>query len=130
MATGSFATAINCMDGRVQSPVKHWLKDNTGAEYVDMITEPGADKLVADGSLSQREAIRAKVLISVNNHKSGCIAIVGHHDCAGNPVSKQEHLKHIRKAIATVTSWNLGVRVLGLWVNDKWVVEPLTESGS
>jgi carbonic anhydrase len=129
MATGSFATAINCMDGRVQCPVKHWLKDNTGAEYVDMITEPGADKLMADGSLSQREAVRAKVLTSVNYHKSGSVAVVGHHDCAGNPVAKEEHLKHIRKAMAAVTSWNLGVRVFGLWVNEKWEVEPLPESG-
>ena len=130
MATGSFATAINCMDGRVQDPVSRWLKDNTGARYVDMITEPGADKLMADGSLSQREAIRAKVMISVNVHQSRTVAVVGHHDCAGNPVAKEEHLKHIRKAMATVMSWNLGVRVLGLWVNERWQVEPLLEAGS
>jgi len=130
MATGSFATAINCMDGRVQDPVSRWLKDNTGARYVDMITEPGADKLMADGSLSQREAIRAKVMISVNVHQSRTVAVVGHHDCAGNPVAKEEHLEHIRKAMATVMSWNLGVRVLGLWVNERWQVEPLLEAGS
>jgi carbonic anhydrase len=130
MATGSFTTAINCMDGRVQDPVSRWLKDNTGARYVDMITEPGADKLMADGSLSQREAIRAKVMISVNAHQSRTVAVVGHHDCAGNPVARDEHLKHIRKAMVTATSWNLGVRVLGLWVNEKWEVEPLPETGS
>lgn len=127
MATGKFATAINCMDGRVQRPVIHWLGKNTGADYVDMITEPGADKLMADGSLSQREAIRAKVLISVNQHKSGCVAIIGHYDCAGNPVTKEEHLKHIRKAVETVRGWNLPVRILGLWVNEQWEVEPVVE---
>jgi len=129
MTTGNFGTAINCMDGRVQCPVKHWLKENSGVDYVDMITEPGADKLMAEGSLSQREAIRAKVMISVSHHKSGVVAVVGHHDCAGNPVAKEEHLRHIRKAMDTVKSWNLGVRVLGLWVDDKWEVEPLAGSG-
>jgi hypothetical protein len=68
-------------------------------------------------------------MISVNHHKSGVVAVVGHHDCAGNPVGKEEHVRHIRKAMDTVKSWNLGVRVLGLWVNDKWEVEPLTGSG-
>jgi carbonic anhydrase len=130
MATGTFATAINCMDGRVQGQVADWLKDNTGADYVDMITEPGADKLMAAGSLSQREALRAKVLISVNNHKSSCVAVIGHHDCAGNPVAKEEHLKHIRKAVETVRGWNLPVRILGLWVNEQWEVEPVIEHRS
>ena len=41
MAEGTFATAINCMDGRVQLPVIKFLQERFKAEYVDIISEPG-----------------------------------------------------------------------------------------
>jgi len=44
-----FATAINCMDGRCQLPVIEWMKKRYGVEYVDMITEPGPDGVLAEG---------------------------------------------------------------------------------
>jgi hypothetical protein len=123
MENKTFATAINCMDGRVQIPVTDWLKDVSRADYVDMITEPGADKLLAEGSLSARESLRQKVLISVNVHGSRVVAVAGHHDCAGNPVSRDTHLNQIRKGMANITTWNLDVEVIGLWVNEQWEVE-------
>jgi len=33
---GKFATAINCMDGRVQLPVINWLMENLSVDYVDI----------------------------------------------------------------------------------------------
>lgn len=35
---GKFATAINCMDGRVQIPVIEYIKSKYEVDYVDMIT--------------------------------------------------------------------------------------------
>jgi hypothetical protein len=82
----TFATAINCMDGRVQIPVTDYLKFNFGAEYVDMITEPGPNKILAENNDKIRLAsIKERVAISVERHHSNLIALVGHHDCAGNP---------------------------------------------
>jgi hypothetical protein len=43
-----FVMAINCMDGRVQLPVIEWLKKEYEADYVDMITEPGPNKILAE----------------------------------------------------------------------------------
>src|SRR5260221_2454579 len=43
MATGTFGTAINCMDGRVQTPIADWVKMHFSVTLVDMITEAGAD---------------------------------------------------------------------------------------
>jgi carbonic anhydrase len=129
MSNATFATAINCIDGRVQCPVKHWMKENLGIEYVDMVTEPGPDEVMAEGSLMLREAIRRKVMISVNAHKSTVVAVVGHHDCAGNPLAKEDHLRQVRKGADTVRTWNVPVRVLGLWVNDKWEVEVVSDTG-
>ncbi|MGZ3602969.1 MAG: carbonic anhydrase, partial [Ktedonobacterales bacterium] len=75
MATGIFGTAINCIDGRAQGPVADWVKVNGNVQYVDMITEPGADKALAQSSPSRIESIKQSVLISVNAHKSSIIAI-------------------------------------------------------
>ncbi|HEX8032243.1 MAG TPA: carbonic anhydrase [Ktedonobacterales bacterium] len=123
MATGTFGTAINCIDGRAQGPVADWVKMNGHVQYVDMITEPGADKVLAQGSPSRIESIKQSVLISVNAHKSAIIAIAGHHDCAANPVSQDEHFAHIRAAVQVVASWGLPVRIVGLWVNEWGYIE-------
>lgn len=123
MATEKFVTAINCIDGRAHNPVFNWLKTSFDAEYVDRITEPGADKALARGPAEVLEAIKQKVLISVNAHDSKIVAVVGHHDCAANPVSEAQHKLDIGEAVATVQSWNLPVQLIGLWINSEWQVE-------
>ena len=47
MGGKTFATAINCMDGRVQEQVTLLIKESTGVDYVDMITVAGPDKVLA-----------------------------------------------------------------------------------
>ena len=60
--TKKFATAINCMDGRVQSPTIDYIKSNFNVDYVDMITEPGPNKILAEGKEEQViEALKKKV---------------------------------------------------------------------
>lgn len=122
MAEGKFATAINCIDGRTQNPVSEWIKKNHSADYVDTVTEPGCDKTLLQ-NLEKIDQIKAKVQISINAHGSSLIAIAGHHDCAGNPVSKDEHIAQIKKSVEIIKSWNLPVKVVGLWVNDQWKIE-------
>ena len=123
MSEGKFATAINCMDGRVQAPVTAYLKKKYGVDYVDMITEPGSDGiLAANKDKAIIESIKKKVGISTGRHGSKYISVAGHHDCAGNPVDKDTHLAHIRSAIKTVKSWGVKAEVIGLWVDDRWKV--------
>ncbi len=125
MSHGKFGTVINCMDGRVQEPVARWLKGTYALDYVDTITEPGADRLMAEGPAEQVAAILAKVKISVNAHGSRLVAVAGHADCAGNPVSAEEHHAHIRRALEVVRGWGLPVEVVGLWVDQLWQVHKL-----
>ncbi len=120
---GIFATAINCMDGRVQTPVIEWLKRRYQVDYVDMITEPGPNKILSENKNRMIvESIKKRVEISVVKHNSRLVAIVGHHDCAGNPVKKSVQLEQILSAIKTVESWNFEVQIIGLWVNENWEV--------
>lgn len=119
-----FVTAINCMDGRIQIPVIDWLKKEYKTDYVDMITEPGPNKILAENKeLAIVESIKKRVEISVKKHQSRLIATIGHHDCAGNPVDKELKIKQINEAIKIIKSWGFGVQVIGLWVNENWQVE-------
>lgn len=120
MAKGKFATSVSCMDGRIQIPLTNWIKENFSVDYVDTITEPGIDKLVADNT--DLESIKIKVKISINKHESELIVVSGHYDCAGNPVSNEEHITQIKKGIEVISSWNLGVKVVGVWVDDTWKI--------
>ncbi|OGN99613.1 MAG: hypothetical protein A2Y59_05785 [Chloroflexi bacterium RBG_13_52_14] len=123
MSEKKFATAINCMDGRTQLPVMEYMKKKYKVDYVDTITEPGPNGILASNKdHATVESIKRRVVISTGKHGSKYIAVVGHHDCAGNPVDKNTHLMHIRNAIKTVKSWGFNTEVIGLWVDENWKV--------
>jgi len=123
---GSFATAVNCMDGRVQLPVIHWLKDTYHVDYVDMITDPGPIKILSENTdIALIESIKKRVAISTDKHGSKNIAIVGHYDCAGNPVNKETQLSQLSRSIQLVRSWNNNISVIGLWVDEDWIVHTI-----
>lgn len=120
----TFACAFNCMDGRCQEQVGTWLKQYAGVAHIDTITEPGVDALLA-GTASDAftEWLRAKAAISAEKHGARTAAVVGHMECAGNPVPREEHAAHITDAVNAVTAWHLFDDVVGLLVNEKWEVE-------
>ncbi len=98
-----FATAINCMDGRTQLPVIAYLKEKCKVDCVDMVTEAGPVRILAD--FADRiliDSIKHRVEISTERHGSHYIAIVGHSDCAGNPVSEGIQREQIRKSVKIV----------------------------
>lgn len=123
-----FATAINCIDGRVQMPVFNWMDLHCQVQYVDMITEPGADKILVSGSQSDIYSIKRKIDVSISGHQSTAIAIVGHHDCLGNPVSREEHFDFIKRSISVIESWEYWVRLIGLYVNEWSAVDVVYDS--
>ena len=127
MTKETFATAINCMDGRTQEPIISWAKKTFGVNYVDAITEPGPDKILAEGPDTLVESIKNRVMISVNKHGSQNVIMVSHHDCAGNPVSKEEHLDQLKKSVDVISSWELGVKIIGVWIGEGWKVNKLIE---
>jgi hypothetical protein len=130
MKPGKFATAINCMDGRIQDLVANWVKRSGGVDYVDMVTEPGADHVLTHEWPSVIEHIRRKVQVSVNAHGSQLVALVAHEDCAGNPVAKEQHIEQIRKGLDVLSGWGLRVRLLGLWVDADGNIEVVAESAA
>ena len=118
MAEGKFATSVSCMDGRIQIPLAKWIKENYSVDFVDVITEPGVDHKVAENL--DLASIKSKISISINAHKSEMVVVSGHYDCAGNPVSDEEHIVQIKKSVEIISSWNLGTNVIGVWVDGSW----------
>ena len=105
MSAQKFGTVINCIDGRVQIPVNDFLKAAFGLDYVDSITEPGPNRLFS--SNRDETAITAaleKVKISATKHGSKVLGIVGHYDCAANPVTESEHIAQIKNAVEALKS--------------------------
>lgn len=117
----TFACAINCMDGRVQDAVKKYMQNNYSVDYVDMVTEPGPNKILAENlDKAIIENIKKRVEISTHHHGSGVIAIVGHFGCAGNPTEKEEQVQHLKKAEETIKSLGFKEEIVLLWVDGDW----------
>ncbi len=118
-----FCTVINCMDGRVQLPVITYLKQRFSADYVDSITEPGPNLVLAGkGPVEVVDSILRRLHLSIRRHNPVGIAVVGHYDCAGNPASEGEQHLHIRKAVHLIRQRFPGIEVVGLWVDRYWRV--------
>lgn len=123
-----FACALGCMDGRSILAVDTYMKKRYVVDYVDQPTRAGMVKILADGfPLAEIESLKQHVAISLHKHGATVIAVAGHEDCAGNPVSLEKHLEHTRRAVQEVMSWRFDVPVIGLFVRpsdgDEWVVE-------
>ncbi len=116
-----FATAINCIDGRVQVSVAEFIKNRYSIDYVDMITVPGPDKLLSEcKDTNEIESVKNKISISCSKHGSKHLFIVGHYDCAGNPCIKEEHSQQIKKAMDNIKAWGLNLEINGIWIDKEW----------
>ena len=123
MPNDKFATAITCIDGRVQQPIMDWVKLNVNVHHVDLVTEPGPDKVLSQESTYVVDEIIRKVSFSIRHHQSNVVAVSGHHDCAANPATRAEHVEQIQEAVQVLLSYRLNARILGLWLNEWQSVE-------
>ncbi len=128
---GTFATAFNCMDGRCQEKAFAYTKQLSGADHIDMITEPGIDGLLAGAHSVVPEAeiamradwIRSKAEISAKGHGSKLAVIFGHCECAGNQAELEVHKNHVLEAKKTVEEWGLFEKIHLAVFNNEFEVE-------
>ena len=119
----TYCTAVNCIDGRVQLPVINYLKKRFSVNHVDMITEPGPNLILTELTTSMIVgSIITRIDLSIKKHSSRGIAIVGHHDCAGNPSKEDEQLSQIQDSIIFLKKRFLNIEIIGLWVDQNWQV--------
>ena len=121
-----FATSIHCMDGRIQEPIIQYIKTKYHVQYVDVITEPGPCRIMAENVNDPvMAAIDKRIDISLHVHGSKVIALCGHHDCAGNPVSKAVQIQQVHTGAIVLKEKYPEAQVVKLWVNEDWEVEEL-----
>ncbi len=125
----SFATAINCLDGRVQLPVNGFLQDRFGAAYIDAVTEAGPVGILAREPDSEvARSIYRRVEISLNVHHSTGRAIVAHSDCAGNPIADKAQRAELAAVVNLLKGRYPGTAVIGLWVGEDWSAAEIVNS--
>jgi hypothetical protein len=59
----------------------------------------------------------------VNRHGSRVAAVAGHHNCAGDPLPREEQYKQIEESARVIASWGFGLKITGLYVNELWQAE-------
>jgi len=127
-----FGTVINCIDGRIQLPVHRYLKDHYDIDYFDSVTEAGPIRILTERKEQCRLiSLKEQIRVSMEAHQSRFIAVVGHHDCAGNPVGRAVQEKQIEEALQYLKkAYGEGISYVGLYVNDQWQVEEYLKLGS
>lgn len=94
-----FVSAVLCMDGRAAGAIEK----HTG-KFVDDVAGagPGTVRGLAGREERYVQALRDQLPVSVLKHGSEEVWVSGHEGCAGNPVSKEEHVQHMHDAARVV----------------------------
>jgi hypothetical protein len=120
----SYATAVNCIDGRVQIPVTNFLLERFGVSYIDTVTELAPNRVLAEQSDQAKiTAIMQRLNVSVLKHGSKGIAIVGHYDCESNPADKKQQTEQLAQSVAFLKDSYPGIEVIGIWLASQWQVD-------
>ena len=120
----SFCSAVNCIDGRVQLPVIQYLTRWFQVDFVDIVSDTGPVGVLAHDPDSERAcSIYRRIDVSRNAHKSRGLAVVAHHDCAGNRRRCEDQIEDLHASAANLRVWYSGLPILGLWVGSDWTVK-------
>ena len=110
------------MDGRIQRKMSDYLTTSLGVRHLDTITTAGVVKHLA-ADTEQTETLLANLDVSMDAHGSRHIAVVAHHDCAGNPVADTTQKQQVATAVAWLSGRHPDAEVVGLWLGDNWIGE-------
>jgi len=116
-----FCTIITCMDGRIQRPMMEFVAEKYGYDLPDTITDPGPVKALSDPEdTAYLERICRCIDISVHKHDSRHIFITGHHNCAGNPVCREDQEGQLSMAVQRIRAEFPNCQVDGVYINEQW----------
>lgn len=110
------------MDGRIQRKVSDYLLTVFGVRNLDTITAAGMIRHVA-ADTDRTAMVLGDLDVSVAHHDSQDIAVVAHHDCAGNPTSDKVQRDQILEAMTRMRHRYPDSEVVGLWIDRNWTVE-------
>jgi carbonic anhydrase len=112
------------MDGRPLRKVADYLATSFGVRHLDTITTAGMIRHLADDT-DQTDTILANLDVSIEQHGSRQMAVVAHHDCAGNPLPADAQQQQLAKAVRRLRQRYPAAEVVGLWLGEHWIVEKI-----
>ena len=123
----SFGTVISCMNGRIQEPVLEYLRKRFAVEYVDNITQAGpAAVLSKDPRSDSSNSLLKLVDISIQAHGSTRLAVVAHHDCAGNPVPAADQQHQLAICLRILSDRYPKIDLIALWLDEEFNIHEYT----
>lgn len=118
-----FATALSCIDGRIQRPVSDFLLAEFEVAYLDTVTRAGMVKYLTSSYDPATAAIVVDLDSSIRAHSSQHLALVAHRECAGNPVDDETQLHQLDDSVAHFKRRYPELDVVGVWVDTGKTVE-------
>ncbi len=118
-----FATALSCIDGRIQRPVNDFLTTEFSVTHLDTVTRAGIIKYLTASYDPATTAIVVDLEASIRAHSSKHLALVAHGDCAGNPVDDAVQLRQLQDGVAHFRRRYPELDVVGVWVDTGMNVE-------
>src|SRR5688572_14964347 len=112
-----FATALSCIDGRIQRPVNDFLVEEFAVTYLDTVTRAGMIKYLTSSSDPTTASIIVDLDSSIRAHSPKHLALVAHRECAGNPVDDETQLRELDESVAHFRRLYPELEVVGVWVD-------------
>jgi len=124
-----FCTSVHCLDGRIQLPVIGYLTARFGVDYVDVVTEPGPNRILGRQTDSVLcDSILRRVRLSLERHGSVGLAVTGHQGCASNPAGPRDQVADTLAAVQYLQQCFPQLPVIGLWVNERGEVAEVSDA--
>lgn len=108
---------MTCPDCRLWQEDVHYLervREILEVDLVDLLSSPGMDGILSNGESPSKEVIKGWFQKLVELHQPVAVAVVGHCNCGGNPVSDEQHEVDVRGSVETVKSWVFEISIIGI----------------
>jgi predicted metal-dependent phosphotriesterase family hydrolase len=111
-----FAVALSCIDGRIQRPVNDFLLETFDVAYLDTITRAGMVKYLTSSYDPATASIVVDLESAIRAHSPMKLALVAHHECAGNPIADEDQQRQLRDGVAHFRRRYPDMEVTGIWI--------------
>ncbi|CAN5786428.1 hypothetical protein BH23ACT4_BH23ACT4_11770 [soil metagenome] len=118
-----FATALSCIDGRIQRPVNDFLLAEFEVAYLDTVTRAGIVKYLTSSYDPATASIIVDLDSSIRAHSPQHLALVAHRDCVGNPEDDETQLRQLDDSVSHFRRRYPELEVVGVWVDTGKSVE-------
>lgn len=116
----TFAASIQCIDGRIHDAIFSYIRGNYDIKYIDIISEPGIDGILADENITHIDSIIRKVQVCVDVHQVKEVFLSAHYNCLANPGTKEEHLVQMNKSLEKLKAIFPDLNFHKIWIDENW----------